>query len=113
MNPRLKKFKDLTTWVESNRVENLLEGTLFLNNAFKFIDLLVFLDENSFVYTVIEGFKGKTAFGEKENHFKDVVLQVSNERIENVVEFFNKSAKCNEDFKVQVIDNDLIKIEIR
>ena len=72
MNPKLKKFKVLTTWVDDNKVENLLEATLFLNEAFKFIELLLLLDERSIKYKVLEGFKGYTTFKEDCNKFKDI-----------------------------------------
>jgi len=113
INPRLKKFKILTTWVEENKVENLLEATLYLNEAFRFIDLLMFLDKNSISYKVFEGFKGRTCFKENGNKFRDIVLDVSETEIGNVIEFFNNSKKCNEIFKTSVIDERHIKVEIR
>jgi len=113
MNPKLKKFKVLTTWVDDNKVENLLEATLFLNEAFKFIELLLLLDERSIKYKVLEGFKGYTIYNNNCNKFKDIVLEVSDGEIRNVIEFFNNSKKCNEIFKTLVIDENCIKIMIR
>lgn len=113
MNPKLKKFKILTTWVEESKVENLLEATLYLNDAFKYIDLLLLLDENSIKYKLVSGFKSYTIFKEECNMFKDIVLEVSDDEIRNVIEFFNNSDKCNEFFKTQIIDKNCIKIEIR
>ena len=113
MNPKLKKFKSLTTWVEENKVENLLEATLYLNEAFKFIELLLLLDEKSIKYKVYEGFKGYTTFKEDCNKFKDIVLEMSDDDLRNVIEFFNNSVKCKEIFKTLVIDENHIKIEVQ
>jgi len=113
MNPKLKKFKVLTTWVEDNKVENLLEATLYLNDAFKFIELLLLLDEKSIKYKVYEGFKGQTIYKENCNKFKDIVLEMSDDEIRNVIEFFNNSVRCKEIFKTLVLDDNYIKIMTR
>jgi len=112
MNPKLKKFKLLTTWVTDNRVENLLEATLYLNEAFIFIDLLLSLDENSIEYKVYEGFKGHTIFKENCNKFKDITLELANDKIRNVIEFFNNSIEYSKIFKTEIINENFIKIEI-
>ena len=113
MNPYLKKFKSLTTWITDDRVENLLEGTLYLKEAFKFIELLLVLDENNFEYELVSGFKGKTHFKEEQNMFKDIVIEVSEQELRNVVEFFNSSVKYNETFSVQELSNTNLKIQLR
>ena len=113
MNPRLKKFKILTTWVTEDRVENLLEGTLYLKEAFKFIDLLLALDNQKFSYKLVSGFKGFTHFKEKQNMFKDIVLEVSSEQeLKNVVEFLRNSVKYNEIFNVSE-SNTILNIQLK
>lgn len=114
MNPHLKKFKILTTWITEDRIENLLEGTLYLREAFKFIELLLTLDTNRFDYKLTSGFKGFSHFKEGQNMFKDIELEMTSEQeLRNVVEFFNNSVKYSEIFNIQELTSTSLKIQLK
>lgn len=77
MNESLLKFKLLTN-CKGDSEKNLLEGTVYYKNGIIFVNLLKELDKNNVTYKIISGFKGKTNFNDKENHFRSIVLSVNN-----------------------------------
>jgi len=105
LNSHLRKFKVLTTWVETGRVENLLEGTLYLKEAFKFIDLLLLFDSKKLGYELVSGFKGFTNFKDKQNKFKEI--EVSSDEIGKI------KSVISSNFTVNELDGNKVSIRIK
>lgn len=86
----LTVYKDLTK-IDDNKeasIQNFIESCEFFSNGKHFLNFLLKLKELNIDFKIVEGFKGRTQFIDKENYFINCVL-LYNKDIINVISEFN------------------------
>jgi len=105
----LKKYTVLTTIDCSKDTKNInfLEGTLYLNNALKFIKLLEKLDINGIKYKVTSGFKSKEVFEDQSNNFNTINIELIDSEYKDLNKLISKDI-----FKINILDDKIINIQL-
>ena len=100
----LSHFNKLTTFCKTNKSLNLLEGTLYLDEFYKFNELLNIIETNNIKYKIVSGFIGYS-IADKSILFKSIILSSNNPN--NIINLIDDNI-----FKFTLKDKK-IKIQLR